>query len=78
MGLKLEYKDGQTPLTEESKRGLLIDTITTQGELDEFEQKNITKAIQWTTGKKISSKKLLSEEFLMIYRMTKASYSAIP
>ena len=65
MGLKLEYKDGQTPLAEESKRGLLIDTITTQGELDEFEQKNITKAIQWTIGKNISSKKLISEEYLI-------------
>lgn len=66
MGLKLEYKDGQTPLTEESKRGLLIDTITTQGELDQFEQKNISKAIQWTIGKNISIDKLLSVEYLIL------------
>lgn len=66
MGLKLEYKDGQTPLSEENKRGLLIDTITTQGELDEFEQQNIIKAISWTIGKKIPIEKLLSKDYLIL------------
>jgi hypothetical protein len=40
MGLELEYKDGQTPLSEEAQDGLLIDSITTHGELDEFALKN--------------------------------------
>lgn len=37
MGLDFELVDGQTPLDEEEKEGLLIPTITTRGELDEFE-----------------------------------------
>ena len=42
MGLEFDYKDGQTPL-EEEKDGFKIKSITTQGELDEFEQLNIEK-----------------------------------
>ena len=34
MGLELEYIDGQTPLDEDEKEGLLIETIATRGELD--------------------------------------------
>ena len=52
MGLEIKYKDGQTPLSEEEMEGLLIDTITTHVELDEFEQMNIEKAIEWTLTKK--------------------------
>lgn len=46
MGLELEYTDGQTPLEEEEKDGLLIPTISTRRELDEFEQQIIEQAIQ--------------------------------
>ena len=52
MELNLEYIDGQTPLDEEEKEGLLIGTITTKGELDEFEQMNIEKAIAWTLNRR--------------------------
>lgn len=45
MGLDLKYIEGQTPLEEEEKEGLLIPTITIREELDEFEQKNIEEAI---------------------------------
>ena len=38
MGLDLEYIEGQTPLDEDEKEGLLIKSIATRGELDEFEQ----------------------------------------
>jgi hypothetical protein len=48
MGLELAYDDGQTPLEEEEKEGLLIPTIVTRAELNEFEQQNIEEAIQWT------------------------------
>lgn len=48
MGLRLEYKNGQTPLSEEEKEGLLIKTITSHEELDEHEQLNIEKAVAWT------------------------------
>lgn len=52
MGLAFKYKEGQTPLSEEEMEGLLIETITTHGELDEFEQMNIEKAVEWTLTRK--------------------------
>lgn len=64
MGLTIEYIEGQTPLDEDEKDGLRIPSITTREELDEFEQLNIEKAIQWTFGKKISVEQLFSEKFI--------------
>jgi Fic-DOC domain mobile mystery protein B len=64
MGLTIEYIDGQTPLDEEEKEGLRIPSITTREELDEFEQLNIEKAIQWTFGKKLKAEQLFSEKFI--------------
>jgi Fic-DOC domain mobile mystery protein B len=64
MGLDFEYIEGQSPLNEDEKVGLLIKSITTREELDEFEQQNIEKAIQWTLGKKWSSDYILSESFV--------------
>jgi len=64
MGLEIEYIEGQTPLDEDEKEGLLIKSITTRGELDEFEQFNIEKAIQWTLGKKWKPEYILSEDFV--------------
>lgn len=60
----IEYIDGQTPLNEEEKEGLRIPSITTREELDEFEQLNIEKAIQWTFGKKLKAEQLYSEKFI--------------
>lgn len=64
MGLDLYYEDGQTPLDEDEKDGLLVKTITTHGELNEHEQLNIEKAIEWTIKKKIKQDRILSEEFI--------------
>jgi Fic-DOC domain mobile mystery protein B len=64
MGLEINYLDGQTPLSEEEFDGLKILSITTREELDEFEQLNIEKAIQWTFGKKVYANDLLSEKFI--------------
>jgi Fic-DOC domain mobile mystery protein B len=64
MGLEIIYANGQTPLSEEELDGLLIPSITTREELDEFEQLNIEKAIQWTFGKKINAEKLYTEKFI--------------
>lgn len=66
MGLKLEYIDGQTPLNEEEKDGLLMKTITTRGELDELEQLNIEKTIEWILNNKFARNKILTEEFIKI------------
>ena len=64
MGLDFKYIDGQTPLSEEEKEGLLIKSITTRGELDELEQLNIENAVEWTLKNKFSNEKILSEEFI--------------
>lgn len=64
MGLVLDYTDGQTPLEEDEKEGLLIKTISTRGELDEFEQQNIEKAVLWTMKRKFKSVDILSESFI--------------
>ncbi len=64
MGLEFNYKDGQTPLEEEEKEGLKIKTITIQGELDEFEQLNIEKAVEWTIHANLKYEKILTEKFV--------------
>jgi Fic-DOC domain mobile mystery protein B len=66
MGLELEYNDGQTPLDLDEKEGLLLKTITTHGELDEYEQLNIEKAVEWTITRSLSSKKILTEKFIKL------------
>lgn len=64
MGLDLVYIDGQTPLDEDEKEGLLIPTIATRGELDEFEQQNIEKAIQWAMGRSFKADLVFTEPFI--------------
>ena len=64
MGLEFNYEDGQTPLEQEEKDGLKIKTITTQGELDEFEQLNIEKAVEWTIHTNLNREKILTEKFV--------------
>ena len=65
MGLILNYFDGQTPLDEDEKNGLLIPTISTRGELDEFEQQNIEEAVQWTLSRNFKQEEIFSEKFLL-------------
>jgi Fic-DOC domain mobile mystery protein B len=64
MGLDLFYVDGQTPLDDEEKEGLLIQTIATRGELDEFEQQNIESAIQWSIGLSLKPDLIFTESFV--------------
>lgn len=64
MGLNLGYKAGQTPINEEEKEGLKINSITTQGELNEFEQLNIEKAVEWTIHNNLTTEKILTEKFI--------------
>ena len=64
MGLNLEYIDGQTPLDEDEKDGLLINSISTRGELDEFEQQNIENAIQWILTRKFKNEQIFTEAFI--------------
>lgn len=64
MGLDLEYQPGQTPLDPEEIDGLLIDSIATRNELDEFEQKNIEQAMQWLLTRSFRKEQVLSEAFV--------------
>ena len=64
MGLDPEYLNGQTPLGEEEKEGLLIPSIASREELDEFEQQNVEEAFQWLIGKSIKPEKIFSEKFI--------------
>jgi Fic-DOC domain mobile mystery protein B len=64
MGINLNYSEGQTPLDEDEKDGLKLKSITTQKELDEFEQLNIEKAVEWTIRTKLNAEKILTEKFI--------------
>ncbi|MCB0472294.1 MAG: mobile mystery protein B [Flavobacteriaceae bacterium] len=64
MGLNLNYTPGQTPIDEEEKEGLKIKSITTQSELDQFEQLNIEKAIAWSMHTNLKPERVLTEKFI--------------
>lgn len=64
MGLILDYDDGQTPLDEDEKDGLLIETISNRGELDEFEQLNIENAMLFYWSRRITFDKFFTEDFI--------------
>jgi Fic-DOC domain mobile mystery protein B len=64
MGLDLQYLEGQTPLDEDEKEGLKIETIATRQELDEFEQQNIEQAVEWTMKRSLKPDLILTEDFV--------------
>jgi len=65
MGLDLSYDNGQTPIDEDEKEGLLIPTVTTREELDEFEQLNIQKAMEYyLLRRKFKVDTILTEKFI--------------
>lgn len=64
MGLVHHYINGQTPLDEEEKEGLLISSIIMREQLDEFEQQNIEEAVQWMFTGSFSSDMVLTEKFV--------------
>ncbi len=75
MELDFEYINGQTPLDGDEKEGLLIPTIATRGELDEFEQNNIEETIQWIYGKKFKPEQVISGDF--VKRLHKRMYGQV-
>lgn len=64
MGLDFQYQPGQTPLNNDEVNGLKIKSITTQSELDELEQLNIEKAVEWTIRTKLKTERILTEKFV--------------
>lgn len=75
MGLNITYNDGQTPLDEDEKEGLKIKSISTRGELDEFEQQNIEDAMQWSLSRKFKPEQILTERF--IQELHKKMYGSV-
>ncbi len=67
MGLgESPLRDGQTLIDLEEREGLRIKTISTLEELNEFEQLNIEKAMEWSLVKKFSMDKILNVSFINI------------
>ena len=67
MGLKeLQHQEGQTPIDEDEKDGLLLPSVTTRSELDEVEQRNIEEAMRWTTERRrrFTVAEILTEDFV--------------
>jgi hypothetical protein len=65
MGLDLNFNSDATVLSEEEKEGLLIRSITTGEELDEFEQQNIEQAVEfYLLGRKYKAETILTEKFI--------------
>lgn len=64
MGLKLEFKEGQSPLDDDEKDGLLVKGITLQSELDDLEELNIEKAIEWLMRSPPRKDHILTETFV--------------
>ena len=64
MGLDWKCIEGQTPIDEDEREGLLTQTVTTQSELNEFEQKNIEEAMLWVMGRKFKAQEVCSEHFV--------------
>ncbi len=58
------YDRGQTPIDDDEKIGLKIFSISTMEELNEFEQNNIEKAIQWSLSRNFKKETILSESFI--------------
>ncbi len=75
MGLDLAYINGQTPLDEDEKEGLLIPTISIRAELDEFEQLNIEDAMQWVLSRPFKTKTIITEAF--VKRLHKQMYGNV-
>ena len=61
---KINYPPGATPLEPDEIAGLIPAYITTQGELNELEQKNIQEAVIWARNRR--SVKVLELEFVNI------------
>ena len=60
--LEITYLPGQTPLDPDEKEGLKPKHISTQGELNAWEQLNITKGVQW--AQRQLKKDILDDLFL--------------
>ncbi len=61
--IELKYPDGATPIDLNEAEGLILNHITTQGELNRWEQENILVALAWI--EKTRPTDILNEQFIM-------------
>ena len=59
-----DHSEGQTPVDEDEMEGLRIKTITTQAELNDFEQLNIDQAAIWVMKNHFTPGKIMTESFV--------------
>jgi Fic-DOC domain mobile mystery protein B len=52
VGLKLDYPEGATPLDADESAGLMASHVTTQGQLNEWEQQNILEGERWAFSRR--------------------------
>jgi len=71
--MNFEYPDGATPLDADEAQGLLLSHITSRGELDRWEQENISEAEAWAFRRK--PKDILTIGFLK--RMHKRMFGTV-
>lgn len=60
--INFNYPEGATPIYPAEMEGLLLTHITTQGELDRWEQDNITEALAWL--EKTKPRDIFNEPFI--------------
>ncbi len=60
--MKFEYPEGATPIDPDEAKGLQLTHITTQGELNRWEQDNILEAKAWADKTKPAD--ILNEKFI--------------
>ncbi len=64
MVIKLDYAPGQTPIDPDEMNGLIPQHITTQAELNQYEQANILTGQRWAFSSRQRGKELLNEGFV--------------
>jgi hypothetical protein len=47
MAIDMDEQDGQTPLDPDEKAGLIPEYLATTGDLNDWEQENILRAVRW-------------------------------
>ena len=62
--IELNYPEGATPIDANEIEGLLLTHITTQAELDRWEQDNINEALAWVEERKPAD--ILNEPFMKL------------
>ena len=64
MGIDLKEDEFDSVLDEDERQGLLIESVTTRQELDEYEQVNIQEAVIWSLSKTFTIDDILHEGFI--------------